>query len=277
MRSGLASLPMYDLPELRGFTDAWWAGLAQAFRREGVHGVPQCLSRSGPFGAEWRDSNLLFSQCCGMDYITQHRIWGRENLRLLATPIYAAADCQGPYYCSMVIVRTDDPAHSLADLRQRRAAINMPGSHSGYNALRAMIAPLVQKNRDRAFFSAVFNSGSHPSSVQAVQDKTADCAAIDCVSFALLQRCRPAATEGLRVLVRSPYAPSLPYVTHSATDADQTRRLQTGLQAALADSQLADIRGALLLQGAAYLAPEAYQPIADSAARAKEMGYPELI
>src|SRR6185312_8107473 len=31
----VASLPMYDLPELRAATDAWWKGLARAFRREG--------------------------------------------------------------------------------------------------------------------------------------------------------------------------------------------------------------------------------------------------
>ena len=36
----VASLPMYDLPELRAATDAWWRGLAQAFRREGIADLP---------------------------------------------------------------------------------------------------------------------------------------------------------------------------------------------------------------------------------------------
>ena len=32
----VASLPMYDLPELREATDAWWRGLARAFAAEGL-------------------------------------------------------------------------------------------------------------------------------------------------------------------------------------------------------------------------------------------------
>ena len=31
---------MYDLPELQAATDAWWDGLAQAFRREGLSNIP---------------------------------------------------------------------------------------------------------------------------------------------------------------------------------------------------------------------------------------------
>ena len=270
MGKGIASLPMYDLPELREFTDAWWAALARAFRQTGVHGIPKHLDRDRPFGTEWLDPSLLFSQCCGMDYVTG----GQKYLRLLATPSYAAPFCQGPYYCSVLIVRTDDPAQNLADLHQRRVAVNVPGSHSGYNILRAMVAPIA---RGGTFFNTVLQSGSHANSVCAVQNKTADCAAIDCVSFALLQRYRSTACEGLRILTVSPPAPSLPYVTSSTTDADQIRRLQDGLQTALLDPRLADVREAILLQGAEHLSPNAYQPIADATTRAARLGYPELI
>ena len=61
----VASLPMYDLPEVTAATDAWWAGLARAMRREGLSDVPDRLTR-GPDVAElWRASDLLFSQTCG--------------------------------------------------------------------------------------------------------------------------------------------------------------------------------------------------------------------
>ena len=42
-----ASLPMYDLPGLDAATDAWWAGLAAAFRAEGLREVPDNLTRGG--------------------------------------------------------------------------------------------------------------------------------------------------------------------------------------------------------------------------------------
>ena len=40
-----ASLPMYDFPEVRDATLAWWAGLARAFRRAGVPDVPDRLAQ----------------------------------------------------------------------------------------------------------------------------------------------------------------------------------------------------------------------------------------
>src|SRR6185437_2123523 len=40
-----ASLPMYDFPEVRGATDAWWAGLARHLEHAGVTEVPAALLR----------------------------------------------------------------------------------------------------------------------------------------------------------------------------------------------------------------------------------------
>ncbi len=65
-----ASLPMYDLPELRPAADALWAGIAHWFRREGVPWVPERLLHEQPVLALWTHPNLLFSQCCGYDLIS---------------------------------------------------------------------------------------------------------------------------------------------------------------------------------------------------------------
>lgn len=271
----LASLPMYDLPELQAATDAWWDGLAQAFRREGLSNIPARLSREGQFGAEWRNPALLFSQCCGMDFVTH----GQAHLRLLATPVYATDDCNGPDYCSLIVVRVDDPAQALADLRARRAAVNMPGSHSGYNALRYLVASLLQSDdasQVRPFFSQVLDSGSHAASLQLLQTDQADCAAIDCVTFALLARHRPAAIHGLRVLTRSPQVPGLPYVCSNTCTEDTVQRLRNGLFAALNAPHLADARAELLLQDAVILSPDAYQPIQQMMVHAQRAGYIEL-
>src|SRR5262249_3675648 len=49
-----AALPLYDLPELRSATDAWWGGLARALRSHGVEKVPRQLSREQPVEALWQ-------------------------------------------------------------------------------------------------------------------------------------------------------------------------------------------------------------------------------
>jgi hypothetical protein len=118
----IASLPMYDLPEIRWATDAWWRGLAKHI------GIEGSLERGPDHFRPWRDHDLIFSQTCG--YPLTHEFHGR--LRLLATPHYAADGCAGPLYCSLILAREPiDPAA----LRGRVAAFNSPDSMSGMLAL----------------------------------------------------------------------------------------------------------------------------------------------
>jgi ABC-type phosphate/phosphonate transport system substrate-binding protein len=265
-----ASLPMYDLPELQAQTDAWWQALARAFRREGVQRVPEQLTRGENPSREWHAPALLFSQCCGYDLT--HASAG--FLQLIATPVYAVADCTGPDYCSLIIVAADATARQPADLRGYRCAVNSIGSHSGYNALRYLIAPLAQ---GRTFFSEVTVSGSHAGSLQLIAAGKADCAAIDCVTFALLKRYRPQLSENLRVLAETPQVPGLPYVTSRSRSADEVKRLRGGLQAILNDPALAELRGQLLIAGAIELAADAYQPLLAMEQNAYRAGYPKII
>ncbi len=266
----IASLPMYDLPEIRRTTDAWWAGLARALRRQGIAAVPEALSRGGAFGAEWRDTELLLSQCCGWDLTHEAGV----HLRVVATPVYAAPDCTGSSYRSLLLVRVDDPATNLDDLRGRRCAVNMPGSQSGYNTLRYALAPLARGAR---FFDAVIEAGSHAASLAAVQSGRADLAAIDCVTFALLARQRPAATAGLRVLVRSRRAPALPYVTRIECPPERLAKLRAGLYQALTDPALTVVREALLIEDFRVLPGHAYRYIVDQERRVARLGYPRVI
>ncbi len=69
---------------------------------------------------------------------------------------------------------------------------NAEHSQSGYNVLRKMVAPLSREGR----FSAVMFSGSHRQSLRELQQENADIAAIDCVTYALLQRHQPQALAG---------------------------------------------------------------------------------
>jgi ABC-type phosphate/phosphonate transport system substrate-binding protein len=262
----LASLPMYDLPETEQATCALWRGLAESFRRVGIQDVPETLSRCPNVLEHWLSPDLLFSQTCG--YPFTHSL--KRQVRLVATPCYAAPGCEGADYCSLLVVRSDALSRSFADLRGKRAAFTSPNSHSGFNALRALAAPLAE---DGHFFGAAIQSGSHAASLDLVAAGNVDVAAIDCVTFALLSRYRPSAVAGVRELCRSASAPALPYVTSGVTGDRRIAQLRQGLQAVMADPAFADARAALLLKGIQVLPEDEYERITEIEAVASRHGY----
>ena len=266
----LASLPMYDLPELRAATDAWWRGLARSFEREDIAKLPDSLDRRESYQDVWLAPDLLFSQTCG--YPLTHALAGR--VELVATPCYRADGCDGPNYCSFLIVGAESRARGIGDLRGLRCAVNGLDSQSGYNALRSVVSTVA---RDGRFFGSVAITGSHAASLALVASGRADVAAIDCVTHGLLARYRPQALAGTRVLCRTASAPGLPYVTRAGADADLLRRLRSGLDHAFEDSALRDVRDALLLEGAAVLPLAAYARIHDLEKAAITAGYPEIV
>ncbi|HEY5598605.1 MAG TPA: PhnD/SsuA/transferrin family substrate-binding protein [Kiloniellales bacterium] len=265
----VASLPMYDLPEVAAATDAWWAGIARALRREGIEDVPDGLRRDRDLTRPWRAPDLLFSQTCG--YPLTHEFAGK--LCVVSTPCFDCAGCEGPRYRSLLIVREDDPAIGLGDLRGRIAAVNAPHSQSGYSALRASVAPLARSGR---FFSEIVMSGGHADSLALVAGGKADLCAVDCVTHALLARYRPAAVANLRALGATVDAPGLPYVTRADASDERLRRLRAGLFAALADPSVAAAREALLIAGAEVLPAAAYDRIVDIEDESRARGYARL-
>lgn len=265
----IASLPMYDLPELDAATADWWEGLRRHLATMGVEGLPARLTRPENPNAHWMNPDLIFSQTCG--YPLTHELAGK--VQLLATPRYAAPGCEGATYVSHVVVRDDDPARSVADLRGRRAAYNEPNSQSGYNVLRGLAAPLAG---GKPFFGATIQSGAHRRSLAMVRERAADVAAVDCVTLALIRQAAPREFEGLRVLCASARAPALPYVTSLRTTPDQVARLCRGLAGACADPALADARRALMIAGCEVLPLAAYDEILAIERAAVAAGYPEL-
>jgi ABC-type phosphate/phosphonate transport system substrate-binding protein len=265
----IASLPMYDLPELAAATDAWWQAIARAMSREGIADKPNALTRGDDYMGPWDKPDLLFSQACGYPFTHDFR----NSLRYLATPVYLADGCDGASYRSFVIVRSGDPAQSLEDLRGRRCAINGTHSHSGYNILRAMLAPLAAGG---PFFSEVKISGGHVASLQLVIDNAADVAAIDGVTLALVARYRPEMRTAVRVLAPSPLAPGLPYVTSHKADKETVRKLRNSIGAALQDPMAREARMELLIVGIQVLPANAYAAIDDFETAAIAAGYPEI-
>ena len=264
-----ASLQMYDLPGLERATDAWWAGLAAAFRAEGLEEVPERLTRDSDHAALWNAPDLFFSQTCG--YPLTHALAGRVTL--VATPIYDCPGCDDGQYRSEILVRADDPAASLGKLKGRRAAVNAADSQSGCHALRHAVMDLAEAGR---FFGAVVMTGGHRASMQAVAEGTADVCAIDCVTWHLLRRTQPDLAARLRVLASSAPAPALPYITRLGVPADDLRRLQAGLRRAIGDPALAEVRAELLLADVVVKPLAAYDRILELEDAAVTAGYPVL-
>jgi ABC-type phosphate/phosphonate transport system substrate-binding protein len=225
----IATLPMYDFPELRLATDGWWAGIA---RHAGVE-LP--LARVADYMSPWSRADLLFSQTCG--YPFTHHFKGR--LGLVGTAHYAARGCEGALYSSFVLAREQRPLHAFAGAV---AAVNSPDSMSGMLALKAFFVEHASAGR---FFSSAKLSGSHLNSLAMVKRGEADVCAIDAVCIAHLLRWRPDLVSGLVEIGQTPLVHGLPYVSN---DVD-LGRWQRAVTAALADASLAAVREALMIKG----------------------------
>ena len=234
-----ASLPMYDAdPEAVG---AWWQAIARALRDQGVADVPLWLDEPPELHAHWRDPGLLLSQTCGFPLVTTLR----DDAQVVGAFRYGAPGCSGIAYRSELVARVAD-AQAIEGFRGRVPAVNALDSHSGWNALRGLVAPLA---RDGTFFAEPVITGSHRRSLAAVQSAEADIAAIDCVTLAGLRRHHPELLRGLRVVGATAAAPGLPLITSRATSPAELAALRQALHAACADPAAADARAALFIDG----------------------------
>jgi ABC-type phosphate/phosphonate transport system substrate-binding protein len=260
-----ASLGMYDPPWLAAANDALWDNIAAALRAAGIADVPSRLDRARTLDEIWTDPALLLAQTCGWPLTT--RLAGRVTY--VATPRYALPGCEGATHRSFLVVRADDPARDVADLRGRTLALNGWDSNTGMNLPRALIAPLA---RDGRFFGRIVETGAHRASLSAVSERRADMASIDCVTHGLCARHRPEELTGLRVLAPTAPSPALPFVTRAGASAGEIATLRTALAAAARS----DVARTVALAGIDVLPPDAYALLPAMAAEAARRGYPDL-
>jgi ABC-type phosphate/phosphonate transport system substrate-binding protein len=267
--SKTASLPMYDFPEARAATDAWWTGLQRHLIRAGMRDAPAALLRRDDLIEQWTDPLLAVSQTCG--YLLTHQLRGAAQP--VATPQYRVRGCAGPRYASVLLARADHPGRHLADFRGSVAVYSRAYSHAGYNSLRGVIAPLAA---GASFFSRVIGSGSHVASIEALAGGMADIGAIDCIVHAFVARFRPAALHGTRELGFTPAAPAAPYIVPLAADDDHVARVRQALRAATADPTLEAARRALFIDGFSFADAPDYAAVDAVETEARRLGYPEL-
>ncbi len=246
-----------------------WSFLRDRLRDQGVARVPDALNGEISHDKAWLDPHLLFAQTCGFPFVK--RLKGR--VRLVATPVYDAPGCLGPTMVSVVITRANGAPANLAASAGMTVAINEPGSNSGYNLLRAAIAPLAGA---RPFFGGMVETGGHLASIEAVRSGKADLAAIDCITYDLLRRHAPERIEGLAILAETPSGPNLPFITGLSTSDEDVTALREALKAAVTAPELADARAILGLKDVVVLDEGAYDVLLDYERAAIAAGYPDV-
>lgn len=264
-----ADLPMYDLPELADANAKFLRVLRERLIGYGVE-VGACPSadaiRRDP---ERLGRDVIFTQMCGYPLFKECRDQGH----VLATPCYGLAGCDGPYHRSFFIVRADEPAARLDDLRGRVFGCNSLRSNTGMNLPRLSLARIADRTR---FFSRVVVTGGHLQSLEQLCLGSIDLCAIDCVTWGFFERFRPGLTARGRILAETAPSPSLPFVTASATSQRARAALRLALDEIFAEPRYVDMRAALAIQGVAYLGDAAYEQLLDYERQAEALGYPVL-
>lgn len=201
----------------------------------------------------WRDEQLLLSQTCGYPLVEL-----LPDVQLVGTFLSSAQGCDGQRYRSWLVVRSADENLTLSDFRGRRAVCNSNDSHSGFNSLRYVIAPLAQ---DGKFFSATRFSGSHRQSLAALRAGEADIAAIDCITWALLRRNFPQELAGLEIIGETPLCAALPLITSAKTDAATLEKLRSALSELTSEKRYQDLLAESLIGGFSVTEREFYDEV----------------
>lgn len=229
----IASLMMYARPEVADATARYWVLIREALSDRGI-AAPETLSNDAEVFSVWEAPDLVLSQTCGMPF--RQRL--HPHVALVGTPDYGLDGCAAGYYRSAIVVRRSDDRDDLADFADARFAFNNRDSQSGYAAPHALA-------KSRGFwFKDRHAVGGHVHAARAVAENRADIAAIDAVTWELIQR-HDAFAADLRVLDWTAPTPGLPYITSPTQDAE-------AIFAAVAEAieNLSDAdRNALMLKG----------------------------
>jgi ABC-type phosphate/phosphonate transport system substrate-binding protein len=257
----LASLPMYDFPEINDAHNALWGFVADQLRSSGIDDVPVALDRSIDYDRSWTHPQLLLGQSCGLPIVDQ-----LDGLVAVLGGFSVADGASNGTYASTLVVHADSEVQSLGDLdwaKGVRAAINGCDSLSGYVSFGAVFAEALRKGSipADAAFAHVEATGAHVRSAGALADRSIDVACMDGHTLALLQRHRPGAVEHLRVIGSGPVIPCLPLITALPVDDEVLATLRSALMAAGVAESLVAAREALGITGFVSYGNDRYEPI----------------
>ncbi|KOY03437.1 phosphate/phosphite/phosphonate ABC transporter substrate-binding protein [Pseudomonas nunensis] len=262
MTAKIAELLMYTAPEpIRQANERWLTRILE--RLDTTRQTAEGLSLPDL----WLSPDLLLTQTCGYPLMTLLR----DQVRVVGRPRYELPDSNGGNHCSLLLSRADDPRRSLPAFYNSRGVINDEGSNSGMNLLRHRLAPL---HRDGQFFASVGISGAHRESLRWLREDLADLAAIDSVTFAYLARHAEKEVAGLRVVARSAFSPTLPYITVASASDEQIEQLRQVMNQTL--RELPDVAEILGLQEVLPATQSDYQVVLEYQQEAETLGYGRL-
>lgn len=239
----IAFMGMYDMPAMHSANDRFWSLI-----RSRLGYGPELLSRDRNPWEIWQSPNLLLAQTCGMPYRTRLR----SLVTLVGTPDYGVAGCPPGHYRSVLVARADATGSSEHDFAGGRFAYNEALSQSGW------AAPIIHFNTLGIRFAAHVQTGAHVASARAVAEGRADIAALDAVTWDLLQEHDPVAGQ-LKIIATTFPTPGLPLVTARGRDAGA---IASAVRAAIGDLTAQD-RGSLRLRGLVDIPQSAYLAIPD--------------
>jgi ABC-type phosphate/phosphonate transport system substrate-binding protein len=193
----IAYLGMYDRPETAAANDQLWTAI-----RKNLADGPDRLTRDMDPWQIWKSPELLLAQTCGCPFRT--RLYG--EVELVGTPDYGNPDCPPGYYRSVFIARRSSPLPQIAHLDRRRFAFNDALSQSGW------AAPLIHLQDRDVLPGELIETGSHRASAQAVAEGRADFAALDMLSWDMIQSYDDFAQKLCVVDLTEP-TPGLPLIT----------------------------------------------------------------
>jgi len=265
----VASLPMYNLPEMQPANRAFWQALLGLLVKEGLSDLPAELAFSRLPVPDAIGTDVVFTQTCGYPLQTIYR--GQHEM--VGVPTYDAPGCGAATHCAFILVRDDSPFRSLPDLRGSVFALNSRHSNSGMNLPRRLLADIAG---GKPFFREVVETGSHNASIERVMTGSTDSASIDNLTYTFLQDYRPAAVEGLRVLAETPPSPAIPFITAASRTPEEIAAIRRAILKMPTEPQAQDALRALRIANITPADPQAYQVLLRYEAEAAALGYPEL-
>jgi ABC-type phosphate/phosphonate transport system substrate-binding protein len=260
---------MYSFGEVATANVSLWSVVSDRLRARGLDMTDVRFDPQRKAVPEEIGSEIFLTQVCGYPLIKKFQ----GQARLLAAPLYRWAGCVGATHRAYFIVRAEDGAGELKDMKGRVFGCNSLLSNSGMNLPRLRLARLGVV---APFFSRVVMTGGHRDSIEQLIGGAIDLCSVDCVTWGLFTRYAPEFASRCRVLDETPSSPSLPFVTSMSTAESDANLLADTLHSVMRDPASLHAREVLGLTGFAVPNIQAYEQLAQYEREATEHGYPEI-
>ena len=237
----IAALGMYDRPETMGANDRLWTLMRDASRDMGQDAPDELVRGDMAFMPSWLSPNLVFAQTCSLPY----RAKLADKVALIATPDYGLEGCPAGHYRSVYVARKEDGFTHVDQVAGLDFAYNEALSHSGW------AAPYADHLARGLPLRPTLRTGAHHASALAVVNGRADYAALDALTWELIQE-HDTFADQLCVIGTTPPSPALPYIT-----AQDPAPLRAALAQAITALPSAD-RATLHLRGITHIPASAY-------------------